>query len=245
MHHLRSLLAVLLLASVTVATPSVRATTAAARHPARGHDRPRAGPRAGGRHVRRLRVRRASRRQTLVGARLDPRLRVRPQRAPGHLRHGRARRRDRAPHITDARRATIDLEPNSPSWGAQNVHILDNEVGPGRLLFVAAAGRGPVAQVVVARNRLRGHILNMSVQPPGTDRRSGFYVVDNMSDTPASRSPPHLHARRRGGRAGEHATDGPTRRGGRGGDRRVRAGRGQQRPEPRNPAASGATSRSA
>jgi Right handed beta helix region len=62
--------------------------------------------------------------------------------------------------FTDTRRATIDLEPNAPSWGADNIHILDNEVGPGRLLFVAAGGRGPVNRVVVARNVLRGHLLN-------------------------------------------------------------------------------------
>ena len=42
--------------------------------------------------------------------------------------------------ITDTRRATIDLEPNGPEWGAENVHILDNRIGPGRLLFLAAAG---------------------------------------------------------------------------------------------------------
>lgn len=76
--------------------------------------------------------------------------------------------------ITDARRATIDLEPNSPSWGAQNIHIVDNQIGPGRLLFVAAHGLGPVDQIVVAGKELRGHVLSMSVQPPGADRRSGF-----------------------------------------------------------------------
>lgn len=91
--------------------------------------------------------------------------------------------------ITDTRRATIDLEPNSPSWGAENIHILDNDVGPGRLLFVAAAGRGPVDDVVIARNRLRGHILNVWVEPPGNDRRGRFWVVDNTSDEPATRPP--------------------------------------------------------
>jgi hypothetical protein len=91
--------------------------------------------------------------------------------------------------IRDTRRATIDLEPNSPSWGAQNIHVLENAIGPGRLLFVAAAGRGPVDQVVVARNRLQGHILNVIVEPPPGDRRVGFWVVDNTSDAAATRSP--------------------------------------------------------
>lgn len=91
--------------------------------------------------------------------------------------------------ITETRRATIDLEPNGPSWGAEGIHILDNDVGPGRLLFVAAAGRGPVDEVVVARNRLRGHILNVTVEPPDADRRRQFWVVDNTSDEPATRPP--------------------------------------------------------
>jgi hypothetical protein len=91
--------------------------------------------------------------------------------------------------FTDTRRATIDLEPNAPSWGADNIHILDNEVGPGRLLFVAAGGRGPVDRVVVARNVLRGHLLNFWVIPPEGERRQRFWVVDNASDTGAVRPP--------------------------------------------------------
>jgi hypothetical protein len=91
--------------------------------------------------------------------------------------------------INDVRRATIDLEPNGATWGAENIHVLENAIGPGRLLFVAAAGRGPVDQVVVARNRLRGHILNVIVEPPAGDRRTGFWVIDNTSDTAATRSP--------------------------------------------------------
>jgi Right handed beta helix region len=91
--------------------------------------------------------------------------------------------------FTDTRRATIDLEPNSPSWGADNVHIIDNEIGPGRLLFVAAGGRGPVNRVVVARNVLRGHLLNLWVIPPDGDHRQRFWVVDNTSDTGAARPP--------------------------------------------------------
>jgi hypothetical protein len=91
--------------------------------------------------------------------------------------------------ISHTRRATVDLEPNSPAWGAENIHIVDNAIGPGRLLFVAAAGRGPVDQVVVARNQLRGHILNVVVEPPAGDRRTGFWVIGNTSDTPATASP--------------------------------------------------------
>jgi hypothetical protein len=85
--------------------------------------------------------------------------------------------------FTDMARATVDLEPNGRGWCAESIHILDNQVGPGRLLFVAAGGRGPVNWVVIARNTLRGRPLNMRVVPREGDRRQRFWVVDNISDT--------------------------------------------------------------
>jgi Right handed beta helix region len=91
--------------------------------------------------------------------------------------------------FTDMRRATIDLEPNSPAWGAENIHVLDNQVGPGRLLFVAAGGLGPIDWVVIARNTLQGHLLNLRVEPPEGTRRQRFWVVDNTSDTKALDEP--------------------------------------------------------
>jgi hypothetical protein len=87
--------------------------------------------------------------------------------------------------FTDMARATVDLEPNGGSWGAENIHILDNQVGPGRLLFVAAGGGGPVNRVVIARNTLRGRPLNLWVIPREGERRQRFWVVDNASDTVA------------------------------------------------------------
>ncbi len=91
--------------------------------------------------------------------------------------------------MTDMARATIDLEPTTASWGADNVHIIDNEIGPGRLLFVAAGGGGPVNRVVIARNTLRGRDLSFRVVPPEGQRRQRFWVVDNTSDTPISEPP--------------------------------------------------------
>jgi hypothetical protein len=91
--------------------------------------------------------------------------------------------------ITRMARAGIDLEPNSPSWGADNIHILDNKIGPGRLLFVAAGGAGPVNRVVIARNTLRGRDLKFWVIPPEGTRRQRFWVVDNTSDTAAPAPP--------------------------------------------------------
>jgi len=90
--------------------------------------------------------------------------------------------------ITGARMATVDLEPH-PSFGAENVHVLDNEIGPGRLGFVAATGRGRVNTVVIARNVLRGQPLTMIAQAPPGERRQSYWVVDNVSETPANRTP--------------------------------------------------------
>src|SRR5262245_5981215 len=91
--------------------------------------------------------------------------------------------------VTDVRRATIDLEPNGPTWGADNIHIIDNRVGPGRLLFVAAAGSGPVDKIVIARNTLQGRALYGWVDPPEGSRRQRFWVVDNTTDTMAMDEP--------------------------------------------------------
>jgi hypothetical protein len=91
--------------------------------------------------------------------------------------------------LTDMRRATIDLEPSAASWGAENIHILENDIGPGRLLFVAAGGNGPVNWVVVARNTLQGRGLSVHVVPPEGTRRQRFWVVDNTSDLVAVKQP--------------------------------------------------------
>ena len=58
--------------------------------------------------------------------------------------------------ITNTHRATVDLEPGALTYGAENVHIIDNDIGPGVLRFVAAHGKGPVNGVVIARNTLTG-----------------------------------------------------------------------------------------
>jgi hypothetical protein len=90
--------------------------------------------------------------------------------------------------ITGARLTAIDLEPH-PSFSAENVHILDNEFGPTRVLFMAATGPGHVDTVVVARNVLRGDVLNMVAEPPPGQRRHGFWLVDNTSDAQAIGTP--------------------------------------------------------
>ncbi len=83
--------------------------------------------------------------------------------------------------FTDMRRATVDLEP-AGGLVVENVHIIDNEVGPGRLLFVPAAGGGPINRIVIARNRLHGRPLTIDVKTPEGQRRRHFWVVDNTTD---------------------------------------------------------------
>lgn len=91
--------------------------------------------------------------------------------------------------IGDVARSTIDLEPNTASGGAINIHVLDNDVGRGRLLFLAAAGDGPVSSVVIAGNRLTGRALTATILPPVGERRDRFWIVGNSGGTAASRTP--------------------------------------------------------
>jgi hypothetical protein len=91
--------------------------------------------------------------------------------------------------IGETRRATIDLEPGRPEQGAENVHIVDNTIGPGRLRFLAAHGNGPVNQVVVARNVLH-RSLQIDVEGDAhLDRRSGLWIIDNESRLPFGDTP--------------------------------------------------------
>jgi len=92
-------------------------------------------------------------------------------------------------HFDETRRSTIDLEPNTRSWHVSNVFIMNNTVGEGRLLFVASHGGGPVDDVVISGNVLRGHGLGIDVLPPEGDRRSNWVVTGNRSDTPVHSHP--------------------------------------------------------
>jgi Right handed beta helix region len=84
--------------------------------------------------------------------------------------------------IAETRRATFDLEPNTSKGGVKNVFILDNEVGPGRLLFLASHGNGPVDDIVISGNNLVGRALTVSVAAPANARRARFWINDNLSD---------------------------------------------------------------
>jgi hypothetical protein len=87
--------------------------------------------------------------------------------------------------FTHMARGTVDLEPVG-ELAVENVHIIDNHVGPGRLLFVPMAGGAPVNRVVIARNTLRGRVLSVSAKTPPGQRRQQFWVVDNTTDEPVN-----------------------------------------------------------
>jgi hypothetical protein len=85
--------------------------------------------------------------------------------------------------LTDMRRATIDLEPDrGVDFGADNVTVRNNDIGPGRLQFIAAGGTGPVNNVTIQGNRLRGQALQIFMVDQYGGMRSNWRVLDNTSD---------------------------------------------------------------
>lgn len=85
--------------------------------------------------------------------------------------------------LSDMRRATFDLEPGrGPGWGVDNVVIRDNDIGVGRLFFIAAAGDGPVNNVTVEGNRLRGIALQIWMVDKAGGIRHNWKVLNNTSD---------------------------------------------------------------
>ena len=91
--------------------------------------------------------------------------------------------------FSDTRRGTIDLEPNGPNQSDSDIFVLNNSVGSGRLMFVAAHGKGPVDDVVISGNQLHKHTMTIDDLPPKGQRRSNWIVTDNTSDTTAHYRP--------------------------------------------------------
>lgn len=84
--------------------------------------------------------------------------------------------------IGETRRATIDMEPSSPTWASHNVTIQDNEIGKGRLLFFSSVGAGnaPIDGINILRNRL--HRPMQIFVASGGLTRSHYRIVGNVSD---------------------------------------------------------------
>jgi hypothetical protein len=84
--------------------------------------------------------------------------------------------------ITGARRSTFDFEPLAVDAGVEDVMIRNNRIGPGRLLFVAAEGTGPVDDVTIEGNRLTGLLLGIEMQDLQGGTRRNWRVVGNVGD---------------------------------------------------------------
>lgn len=85
--------------------------------------------------------------------------------------------------LNDMRRATFDLEPGrTVGWGAENVTIRNNDVGVGRLFFVAAAGHGPLNGITIEGNRLHGQALQIYERDEDLGVRHDWRVLNNTSD---------------------------------------------------------------
>lgn len=84
--------------------------------------------------------------------------------------------------IGHTRRATFDLEPNGGRTGVEDILIEDNDVGPGRLNFIAAVGSGFVNRIAVKNNTLTGRAMN-STMGSLSERRSDWTIFGNTSDT--------------------------------------------------------------
>jgi len=85
-------------------------------------------------------------------------------------------------HISQVRRATFDLEPNSPADVIRRISILDNTTGRGRLLWMASAGKGfNVNDITIAGNtmvaRASGGILRL--ETPEGGMRGPFTIENN------------------------------------------------------------------
>lgn len=86
--------------------------------------------------------------------------------------------------MSEVRRTTLDFEPNGRTWGVDNVKILDNVFGSGRLMFVSANGVAPVSNIEISRNRLvGGQTLRIGMNAPEGTRRSGLVIRDNVSES--------------------------------------------------------------
>ena len=86
--------------------------------------------------------------------------------------------------MSQIRRAHFDLEPNLVTDVIRGVTITNNHFGPGRLLFLASAGAGgTIENIEVRDNTFTGKAVIIQVIPPAGSRRSGFRIINNVSDT--------------------------------------------------------------
>lgn len=85
--------------------------------------------------------------------------------------------------IRQTRRATIDMEPSSPTAITRRVTIRNNTIGVGRLYFFANEGvAAPTEDIAILYNRFVNKAMTIRVDPPkGT--RARYRIIGNVSDT--------------------------------------------------------------
>jgi polygalacturonase len=85
--------------------------------------------------------------------------------------------------MSETRRASIDLEPNSTRAIIRNITIRGSTFGPGRLLWLAAGGAaGTIENITLAHNQLVGRTMSVRIKTPEGSRRHNFHLVGNHSD---------------------------------------------------------------
>jgi polygalacturonase len=84
--------------------------------------------------------------------------------------------------MSEMRRATFDFEPGGTPHGADGVTIRNNRIGAGRLMFVAAAGKGRVDNITIEDNHLHGQAMQMIVSDDEGGVRRNWEVVGNRSN---------------------------------------------------------------
>ena len=83
--------------------------------------------------------------------------------------------------ISETRRATFDFEANFARDSITDVTLRANRIGAGRLLFIAAAGKGEVSNVVVDHNDLFGRAMNSVITSRGPVRNHDWTFTGNTS----------------------------------------------------------------
>ena len=87
--------------------------------------------------------------------------------------------------ISEVRRSTFDIEPNGGTWGVRHVRIVANQIGAGRLNFVANHGsrKAVFDDVQIVDNVLTGKAMKMYFRGgTGAGRRANLLIEGNVSN---------------------------------------------------------------
>jgi hypothetical protein len=91
-------------------------------------------------------------------------------------------------YIGEVRRATFNMEPPAAGWSIDNVRIVGNTTGDGRLLWLAGGGKGDnVGNILIARNTMlrdtnSGGIVRIGANNDVGGYRGPYVIRDNIFD---------------------------------------------------------------